>query len=85
MLKHGGPHMELVARKNELMLLHRALEKRKSQFIAVYGRRRVQILLYPYRALWEIKKRTDRSIHAFFIKGWFPIGHRHTGKLDGCF
>ena len=41
MLKHGGPHMELVARKNELMLLHRALEKRESQFIAVYGRRRV--------------------------------------------
>lgn len=33
--------MELVARKKELMLLHRALEKRESQFIAVYGRRRV--------------------------------------------
>jgi hypothetical protein len=34
-LKHGGPPMELVARKNELMLLHLALEKRESQFIAV--------------------------------------------------
>ena len=33
--------MELIARKKELMLLHWALEKRESQFIAVYGRKRV--------------------------------------------
>jgi len=33
--------MEIIARKKELTLLHRALEKKESQFIAVYGRRRV--------------------------------------------
>ena len=33
--------MELIARKKELMLLHWALEKNESQFIAVYGRKRV--------------------------------------------
>lgn len=36
-----GRTMELVGRTKELALLHGALEKKESQFIAIYGRRRV--------------------------------------------
>ena len=89
--------MELVARKNELMLLHRALEKRESQFIAVYGRRRVG-KTYLVREAYEGRfcfthtglygRSRKEQIGAFtrsLIKTGFPSGTGTPGNWMDAF